>query len=336
MPAFPIPLFTACVLFFLCAKAWKGGVTPASVLVLIFACATQSLIISLHYHYGIRVLATVQPITAMAIPALTYLAFLSTSVRALKPANEAIHLLGPLAAIACRLTLPDLIDALIVLSFTGYGLAILLQLRAGADQLPLMRFGDDTRPMVLWRLVGASLIASAFSDIAIVVAVTSGAAWLHPWIVSIYSSGILLVIGLLNLSDTLKSTEPRRQPEDHTHETSPEPAFDAVGDAHLMARLEALMQERRVYLDPDLTLRKLARQLSVPEKQISATVNRQTGENVTRYINTHRVIEACKLLKDGQPVTSVIYASGFNTKSNFNREFLRVKGSSPSDWLAGQ
>ena len=26
-------------------------------------------------------------------------------------------------------------------------------------------------------------------------------------------------------------------------------------------------------------------------------------------------------------------ASGFNTKSNFNREFLRVTGKNPSDWL---
>jgi AraC-like DNA-binding protein len=26
-------------------------------------------------------------------------------------------------------------------------------------------------------------------------------------------------------------------------------------------------------------------------------------------------------------------SSGFNTKSNFNREFLRVAGVSPSEWL---
>jgi len=28
-----------------------------------------------------------------------------------------------------------------------------------------------------------------------------------------------------------------------------------------------------------------------------------------------------------------MFASGFNTKSNFNREFLRVIGASPRDWL---
>ena len=31
-----------------------------------------------------------------------------------------------------------------------------------------------------------------------------------------------------------------------------------------------------------------------------------------------------------------VYDSGFNTKSNFSREFLRLKLSSPSDWLISQ
>ena len=35
-------------------------------------------------------------------------------------------------------------------------------------------------------------------------------------------------------------------------------------------------------------------------------------------------------------MTEAMLASGFNTKSNFNREFLRVKGESPSKWLETQ
>jgi AraC-like DNA-binding protein len=31
-----------------------------------------------------------------------------------------------------------------------------------------------------------------------------------------------------------------------------------------------------------------------------------------------------------------MFSSGFNTKSNFNREFLRLRGQAPSDWLKGQ
>ncbi|WP_150525051.1 helix-turn-helix domain-containing protein [Roseibium sediminis] len=339
MPAFPIPVFTACVLLFLAAKAWKDGNTPGSVLLLVLVCALQSLIISLHYHYGQTWLLAVQPITAVTIPVLTYLAFLSTSVRPLHIKPDGLHVLVPIAAAISRFVWPDLLDALIIGVFCGYGLMMLMQLRTGTDQLPLMRLADDTRPLVLWRVVAFSLIASAFSDVLIVAAVTSGAGWLHPWIISLYSSGILLVIGLLNLSDMLKSAEPRQQ---KVQETGPsvssarEPLFDPAEDANILDRLEQLMKERQVYLDPDLTLRKISRQLSLPEKQISAAINRQTGENVPRYINTHRINAACELLRGGQPVTAVIYASGFNTKSNFNREFLRVKGCSPSDWLARQ
>ncbi|MCK0097339.1 helix-turn-helix domain-containing protein [Yoonia sp. F2084L] len=32
-------------------------------------------------------------------------------------------------------------------------------------------------------------------------------------------------------------------------------------------------------------------------------------------------------------ITNAMLSSGFNTKSNFNREFLRISGKSPSDWL---
>jgi AraC-like DNA-binding protein len=41
-------------------------------------------------------------------------------------------------------------------------------------------------------------------------------------------------------------------------------------------------------------------------------------------------------LRAGESVTEAMFASGFSTKSNFNREFLRVTGASPSKWLAEQ
>ncbi len=35
-----------------------------------------------------------------------------------------------------------------------------------------------------------------------------------------------------------------------------------------------------------------------------------------------------------EPVTQILFASVFNTKSNFNRESLRIKGMPPKEWLA--
>jgi len=73
--------------------------------------------------------------------------------------------------------------------------------------------------------------------------------------------------------------------------------------------------------------------LGVPVKQLSEAINKVTGKNVSRYINAARINEAKAVLSSGENVTSAMLSSGFNTKSNFNREFLRVAGVSPSEWL---
>jgi AraC-like DNA-binding protein len=57
------------------------------------------------------------------------------------------------------------------------------------------------------------------------------------------------------------------------------------------------------------------------------------GGNVSRHINTWRIEHACRLMVAGQSVTAAMLGSGFNTKSNFNRESLRVTGLSPRDWM---
>ncbi|MGL5010519.1 MAG: helix-turn-helix domain-containing protein [Paracoccaceae bacterium] len=93
------------------------------------------------------------------------------------------------------------------------------------------------------------------------------------------------------------------------------------------------MARDKPYLDPNLTLAHLARKLRVPAKTLSAAINRATGENVSRFVNAERIRHAQSILLRGETVTEAMLASGFNTKSNFNREFLRVAGASPSDWL---
>ena len=108
--------------------------------------------------------------------------------------------------------------------------------------------------------------------------------------------------------------------------------LDPEADEALVARLDTLLEGRRLCLDPELTLARLARALHVPVKQLSAAINRSTGGNVSRHVNGYRIREACRALEAGASVTEAMLASGFNTKSNFNREFRRVTGRTPSAW----
>ena len=92
------------------------------------------------------------------------------------------------------------------------------------------------------------------------------------------------------------------------------------------------MTDQKFFLDPDLTLGRMARRLGVPVKRLSAAINRVTGANVSRHVNGLRIERACESLLAGEAVTTAMLSSGFNTRSNFNREFRRVTGKSPSDW----
>ena len=97
--------------------------------------------------------------------------------------------------------------------------------------------------------------------------------------------------------------------------------------------LDALMQKHRLFADSGLNLARLARRLSRPARAVSNAVNRLRGTSVSQYVNDFRVAEACRLLRDTEePVTRILYDAGFMTKSNFNREFSRVTGMTPSDW----
>jgi AraC-like DNA-binding protein len=55
--------------------------------------------------------------------------------------------------------------------------------------------------------------------------------------------------------------------------------------------------------------------------------------SVSQYVNQLRIREACRLLEETeQSVTSIMLDAGFQTKSNFNREFRRITGLSPVAW----
>ena len=74
-----------------------------------------------------------------------------------------------------------------------------------------------------------------------------------------------------------------------------------------------------------------------PARRISTAVNRLHAKNISQYINEFRIAEACRLLTEtDEPVTRIMFDAGFQTKSNFNREFRRVTGMSPMAWRASK
>ncbi|WP_304590105.1 AraC family transcriptional regulator [Burkholderia anthina] len=64
---------------------------------------------------------------------------------------------------------------------------------------------------------------------------------------------------------------------------------------------------------------------------------RHTGVPFVQYVNRLRINLACQLLMSGElSISDIGYQVGFNNLSNFNRQFLLLKGMSPSKWRGYQ
>lgn len=289
-------------------------------------CAVQATIIAFAQHYDVPGMRLVQPITATLIPPMAWCALQWTAVRPIRH-TDLLHLCVPLTAIAALITAPDLLDVFVPAVFAIYGLMMLIQSNKGPDAQPSAFLTDGNLPSRIWQVISLALIASAISDVLILVAVAGSWGALQPWIVSLFLIGNLLLIGIVSLSTHLQAEEPVQDEQ---------PRASSEAEQAIWLRVQTYMAEQRPYLDPDLTLARLSRKLGVPAKTLSGVINRETGNNVSRYVNDARIAAAQAALVAGESVTEAMLSSGFNTKSNFNREFLRITGTSPSRWLAEQ
>jgi hypothetical protein len=122
MPSLPIPLISSLVLGFLLLRMWMMDRRNGLLVAFLALCAVQGVVISMAQHYGVAGMRIVQPVMATFIPPIGWVAFQGTAVRGLRP-RDAVHLLGPAAAVIALVVKP-------------YALDTLPKLRLGAGDLP--------------------------------------------------------------------------------------------------------------------------------------------------------------------------------------------------------
>ncbi len=101
-----------------------------------------------------------------------------------------------------------------------------------------------------------------------------------------------------------------------------------------LKELQRLMEEEKLFLDPELSLGKLAARLSLGPHQLSELVNSHLGKSLSRYLREYRVKEATRLLveKPSRAVLSVGMDSGFSSQSNFYEAFREITGMTPGNY----
>lgn len=97
--------------------------------------------------------------------------------------------------------------------------------------------------------------------------------------------------------------------------------------------LHKSMQEDQLFLDPELSIGKLASHIGIPAREISSALNQHFEKNFYTFVNEFRVEEVKQKLRDPNlqhlTILSIALDAGFNSKATFNRIFRSYTGSSP-------
>ena len=92
--------------------------------------------------------------------------------------------------------------------------------------------------------------------------------------------------------------------------------------------------DQQKYLDPQLSLEKLSEQLQISTGKLSTFVNTFSGNNFSDYINSLRVEEAKKCLRnpdfESYTIVAIGLECGFNSKSTFYFSFKKFTGQTPT------
>lgn len=101
--------------------------------------------------------------------------------------------------------------------------------------------------------------------------------------------------------------------------------------------LEALMTEDRLYLNPDMTIGLLARNMGLGEHVLRQLINQHMGaRNFPAFLNSYRISDAKTRLSDPQEadtsILTIAMNTGFNSLSAFNRAFKNQTQLTPSQF----
>lgn len=102
----------------------------------------------------------------------------------------------------------------------------------------------------------------------------------------------------------------------------------------LYDRITVLFEKEMPYLDGDLTISHVARELYTNKAYISRAVNEFTGKNFCQYVNYYRIMHSVKLFRENPylRVSELAEMSGFHTQVSFNMAFRLVMEESPGEW----
>ncbi|MEM6725983.1 MAG: AraC family transcriptional regulator [Bacteroidota bacterium] len=178
--------------------------------------------------------------------------------------------------------------------------------------------------------------------------------WTQNWWTFFFTSVTMVYIGMMgyftdlsklyNLTfnaqgGKLKALKDQEQVLDHLDQSYTENEQNQIDEA-CMGTIRTYMDAHQPYLDAELTLSELARQVQLSPSQVSQAINTGFGMNFNEFINQYRVEAVKSILKKGEKsnlsMLGIAMECGFNSKATFNRTFKKFTQLTPSEYVASQ
>jgi AraC-like DNA-binding protein len=308
---------------------------PARFFLCIFllTLAAAGLLLGFRLSFNATWAARIQPLVAVMVAPSAYLGFRALTQEGEPKWRELLLVNGipvAIAQLAILTKLPVSADVFVLGITSIYLFRMARLLPCSADDfvhvaphaLRILRSAVYATIILLGMMVASDLLIVAASVVA-------GDAFVLKSLTGISGvfTAFIFVVALVGAAMLLRATKGNL--------AGPEQPTDS--DRTMLAALDALMNEKQIYTDSNLTLARVARRVSVPIRDVSTAINRMTGENFSRYINGFRVRHAQAALRETElPITEVMFDAGFISKSSFNTEFRRIVGQTPSQFRSGK
>ncbi len=176
----------------------------------------------------------------------------------------------------------------------------------------------------LWVLVGVALLSDNLG----------GALWISgEWVLAAVGATLMLVLAFALIAEDSQALSEAQAPQPRYQNSA---LSDEAAEA-LALKLEVAVGEERLYLDPNLSLDRLARHLRAAPDHVSQTLNGYMKTSFFDYIARWRV-EAAKerLVLSTNSVLEIAIEVGFNSRSTFYKAFNRETGLTPTAYRQAQ
>lgn len=113
--------------------------------------------------------------------------------------------------------------------------------------------------------------------------------------------------------------------------------LDKKQSAEKFQAIRITILERKLFLEPQLKLSDLAKEMDIPTHHLSQMINQNAGQNFYQFINTFRIDEVIKNIHLDKHKKNTLFAialdAGFNSKASFNRAFKNIVEMTPTEYI---